>query len=44
MSSGHYRGFLGDLAWSLGKDATLTDVLRTLDEHFGMVMMFDALK
>ena len=35
--------FLGDLARSLGKDATLNDVLQTLDEHYGMVMMFDAL-
>ena len=37
------QGFLGDLARSLGKDTTLTDLLWTLDEHFGMVMMFDAL-
>ena len=35
--------FPGDLARSLGKDATFTDVLKILDEHCGMVMMFDAL-
>ena len=37
------QGFLGDLARSLGKDATLTDVLQILDEHNSMVMMFDTL-
>ena len=37
------QGFLGDLDRSLGKDATLNDVLQTLDEHYGMVMMFDSL-
>ena len=37
------QGFLGDLARSLGKDITLIDILQTLDEHYGMVMMFDAL-
>ena len=34
---------LGNLAQSLGKDATQSDVLQTLDEHYGVVMMFDAL-
>ena len=33
--------FLEDLARNLGKDATLNDVLQTLDEHYRMVMMFD---
>ena len=28
---------------SLGKDATLTDVLQMLDEHYGMLMVFDTL-
>ena len=37
------QGFLGDLAQSLGKDATLSDVLQMLDEHYGVVMTFDAL-
>ena len=37
------QGFPGDLARSLGKDITLTDILWMLDEHCGMVMMFDAL-
>ena len=32
-----------DLARSLGKDATLTDNLQMLDEHYDMVMMFDTL-
>ena len=34
------QGFPGDLARSLGEDATLTDVLQMLDEHYGMVMTF----
>ena len=37
------QGFLGDLARSLGKDATLTDVLQMLDEHYDIVMTFDIL-
>ena len=37
------QGFLGDLARSLGEDATLNDILQTLDEHYGVVMTFDAL-
>ena len=37
------QGFLGDLARSLGKDTTLNDVLQMLDEHYGIVKMFDAL-
>ena len=36
--------FLGNLARSLGKEATLSDVLQTLDEHCGVVMTFNALK
>ena len=37
------QGFLGDLARSLGKDATLTVILQMLDEHYGVVMTVDAL-
>ena len=37
------HGFLGDLATSLGKDATLNDVLQTLDKHYSVVMTSDAL-
>ena len=37
------EGFPGDLARSLDKDATLTDVLQTLDEHYGVVMIFNTL-
>ena len=36
------QGFLGDLARSLGEDTTLNNVLQMLDEHYGIVMMFDA--
>ena len=32
------EGFLEDLAMHLGEDATLTNILQTLDEHYGMVM------
>ena len=37
------QGFPGDLAWSLGKDATLGDVLQMLDKHYGIMMTFNAL-
>ena len=37
------QGFPGDLARSLSKNATLTDVLQMLDKYYGMVMMFDVL-
>ena len=37
------QGLPGDLARSLGKDATLSDVLQMLDEHYGVVIMFNAL-
>ena len=37
------QGFLGDLAKSLGKDATMGNVLQMLDKHFGIVMTFDTL-
>ena len=37
------QGFLGDLARSLGRDATLGNVFQMLDEHYGVVMTFDAL-
>ena len=39
-SSSHYWG---ELTRSLGKDATLTDILQTLDEHCGVLMVFDTL-
>ena len=32
-----------NLARSLGKDTTLSYVLQTLDEHYGIVMAFDTL-
>ena len=37
------QGFPRDLARSQGEDATLTNVLHTLDEHYGMVMMLNTL-
>ena len=37
------QGFPGDLARSLGEDATLGDVLQMLDEHYGVMMTFNAL-
>ena len=37
------QGFLGDLARSLGEDATLNDILQMLDEHYGIEMTFNAL-
>ena len=37
------QGFTGYLAWSLGKDATLSDVLQMLDEHYGIEMTLDTL-
>ena len=37
------RGFPKELAQSLGEDATLQEVLQMLDEHYRVVMMFDAL-
>ena len=37
------QGFLGDLARSLGENATLNDILQMLDEHYGAVITFDAL-
>ena len=37
------QGFLGDLARSLGKDATMGDVLQLLDEHYSIVMTFNTL-
>ena len=37
------QGFPGDLARSLGEDATLTDHLQMLNEHYSMVMTFDTL-
>ena len=40
--SDHYKDFV-DLAKTLSKDATLANVLQTLDEYYGIVMTFDAL-
>ena len=37
------QGFPRDLARSLGEDATSTDILQTLDEHYSMVMTFSTL-
>ena len=37
------QGILGDLVRSLGKDATLGNVLQMLDIHHGIVMTSDAL-
>ena len=37
------QGFPGDLARSLGKDTTLTDILWMLDGHYGILMTFDTL-
>ena len=37
------QGFPSDLSRSLGKDAILGDILQMLDEHYGIVMMFDTL-
>ena len=37
------QAFPGDLARSLGEDATLIDILQMLDEHYGIVMTFDTL-
>ena len=33
----------GNLAGSLGKDATLSNVLKMLDEHYNVIMTFDTL-
>ena len=37
------QGFPGDLARSLGRDATLNDILQMLDEYYGVMMTFSAL-
>ena len=37
------QGFPGDLVRSLGEDATLGDVLWTLDKHYGVMITFNAL-
>ena len=37
------QGFLGDLASSLGKDTTLSDILPTFDKDYGIIMTFDTL-
>ena len=36
-------GFPGDLARSLGEDATIGNVLQMLNEHYGVMMTFNAL-
>ena len=38
-----FQGFLGHLARILGENATLNDVLQTLNKHYGMVILFNAL-
>ena len=37
------QGFPRNLVRSLGEDATLSDVLHVLDEHYGVMMTFDTL-
>ena len=37
------QGFLCDIARSLGKDATLSNVLQMLDEPYGIIKMFNTL-
>ena len=37
------QGLMGDLLRSLGKDATMGNVLEMLDQHYGVMMTFDAL-
>ena len=37
------QGFPEELAQSLGTDATLQEVMQMLDEHYGVVMTFNAL-
>ena len=37
------QGFPGDLARSLGEDATLNDVFKTLGKHYSIVMAFNTL-
>ena len=37
------QSFPGDLVRSLGEDATLCNVLQMLDEHYGVMITFDAL-
>ena len=37
------QGFMGNLVRSSCKDATLSDILKTLDEHYGVIMTFNAL-
>ena len=37
------QGFPGDLARSLGEDATLNDVLQMIDEHYSVFMTFNTL-
>ena len=40
---GSLQGFQSNLAWSLDKDATLSDVLQMVDKHYDVVMMLDIL-
>ena len=37
------QGFPGNLARSLGKDATLNEIMQMLDKHYCVIMTFDAL-
>ena len=43
LTSHLLQEFLGNLARSLGEDTTLSDVLQTLDKHYGVIMSFDTL-
>ena len=38
------KGFPGDIARSLGEDASLTNIVQMLDEHYGVVMTSDTLR
>ena len=40
---GSLQGFLGNLARSLVKDATMNNVVQMLGEHYGVLMMFNTL-
>ena len=37
------QGFLGNIARSLGKDTTLSDIFQMLDKHYGILMIFHTL-
>ena len=37
------QGFQDNLAWSLGEDVTLSDIVQTLDKQYSVVMVLDTL-